>query len=296
MLRKILDAHKGKLPEDVFVCFQNTGEEREETLAFVRDVSERWQVPVVWQEYRRLFNPAHYTEDLLVYSGHGPHSKHPDAAPKTVVVDFDTASRHAEPFRQLVEWMTAYRAFVKDKEPILPNPTRRICTNELKIKTLDRWMRERCEEYTAVQGIRADEPKRIANKGAKGTKADEVEMPLADAGVTKADVLAFWGWESDERGGYRSNGKGQGFDLGLDAGGDLGNCTLCFMKARGKVVGVMRDTDEFDSFWVWAEKATGQTFRKDRSYTDLRAKIAAGLPIKGVDEDAVGDCFCGPGD
>ena len=158
---------------------------------------------------------------------------------------------------------------------------RRICTSELKIKTLDRWMRERCDEYTAVQGIRADEPKRIANEGAKGTKADEVEMPLVDTGITKAHVLAYW--------------KASPFDLQLDPNGDLGNCTLCFMKARAKVVGVMRDTDEFDEFWLWAEKATGQTFRKDRSYTDLRQKINAGLPIKGVDEDTTGDCFCGDG-
>ena len=65
-------------------------------------------------------------------------------------------------------------------------------------------------------------------KGAKGTKADEIEMPLADAGATKADVLAYW--------------KSSPFDLQLDPAGDLGNCTLCFMKARAKVVSAMRAT------------------------------------------------------
>ena len=138
MLRKIIDAHDDKLPDDVFVCFQNTGEEREETLAFVREVSERWQVPVVWQECRRRFDPSHYTDDLLVYSGHGPHSKHPDAAPKTIVVDFATASRRAEPFKELVRWMIDYRAAVKGAEP---EPTTRPIDGRAKPADC-RWRRE----------------------------------------------------------------------------------------------------------------------------------------------------------
>lgn len=52
MLRRILDAHKDQLPKDVFVTFQNTGVEREETLDFVNEVSQRW-TPVRWLEYRR---------------------------------------------------------------------------------------------------------------------------------------------------------------------------------------------------------------------------------------------------
>lgn len=37
-----LDAHDGRLPEDVVVQFANTGKEREETLVFVRECGERW--------------------------------------------------------------------------------------------------------------------------------------------------------------------------------------------------------------------------------------------------------------
>lgn len=37
MLRHILDAHDGTLPDDVVVTFANTGKEREETLRFVHD-------------------------------------------------------------------------------------------------------------------------------------------------------------------------------------------------------------------------------------------------------------------
>ena len=34
MLRRVLDAHGGTLPADVFAVFANTGDEREETPAF----------------------------------------------------------------------------------------------------------------------------------------------------------------------------------------------------------------------------------------------------------------------
>ena len=37
MLRKILDAHDGKLPEDVIVCFQNTGLEHPLTYEIVKE-------------------------------------------------------------------------------------------------------------------------------------------------------------------------------------------------------------------------------------------------------------------
>jgi 3'-phosphoadenosine 5'-phosphosulfate sulfotransferase (PAPS reductase)/FAD synthetase len=44
MLWHILDAYDGKLPDDVHVCFANTGKEREETLRFVHECGSRWGV------------------------------------------------------------------------------------------------------------------------------------------------------------------------------------------------------------------------------------------------------------
>ena len=46
ILRRVLDAHGGTLPHDARVVFANTGKEREETLVFVEEVSQRWGVPV----------------------------------------------------------------------------------------------------------------------------------------------------------------------------------------------------------------------------------------------------------
>ena len=50
MLFKILEAHGGTLPDDVHVCFANTGKEREETLRFVHECATRWGVRVRWLE------------------------------------------------------------------------------------------------------------------------------------------------------------------------------------------------------------------------------------------------------
>lgn len=47
MLRRVLDAYDGALPGDVHVLFADTGKEREETYAFVREVGERWGVEIV---------------------------------------------------------------------------------------------------------------------------------------------------------------------------------------------------------------------------------------------------------
>ena len=51
MLRHVLDAHGGRLPEDVHVLFANTGKERPETLDFVEECATRWDVPIRWVEY-----------------------------------------------------------------------------------------------------------------------------------------------------------------------------------------------------------------------------------------------------
>jgi hypothetical protein len=247
----------------VFVTFANTGVEREETLDFIHEVETRW-CPVNWLEYRREpFNPKHYE---------GGKTRSTEGLPTVAQVTYETASRRGEPFWDMIRWAKEYRAQVKGAPAILP-------TDQLKIKTQARWMAQKgVDEYTSVVGIRADEPSRIAKSKSRG---DDEVYPLAKANISKPQILDYW--------------KNSPFDLKLDPDSDEGNCTLCFMKARGKVVNIMRKTSAHDWFWVEAEKFTGQTFRTDRSYTDLRRRIDAGLPIKGVDNEATGDCFCGDG-
>jgi len=158
MLRQIIDAHGGTLPETVRVVFCNTGLEHPATYEFVRDVQDRWAVPIQWLEYDRVGGKA-----------------------IARLVDFNTASRKGEPFTKLIEY-----------RKMLPTPLARFCTSELKIRTTARFVESLgWVEYDNAVGLRADEPKRVAKmKGDR--KAENVVLPMAKAGHTLADVLTFW--------------------------------------------------------------------------------------------------------
>lgn len=158
MLRHILDAHGGSLPEHVKVCFANTGKEREETLDFVQECATRWNVPIIWLEY----DP---TEDT-----------------KVRVCGHNSASRNGEPF-----------AAVIDARSFLPNPVARFCTTEMKIRTIKRYAMQHLgwEHWQNAVGLRADEPSRVAKARHQRERWDTI-TPLATAQVTKRDVAWFW--------------------------------------------------------------------------------------------------------
>ena len=90
MLKKILNAYNGKLPQDINVVFTNTGKEMNETLDFVKDCSEKWDVNVLWLEL-----DIDYTKNekgIIFYKE----------------VSHKTASRNGEPFTKLLDhWNTA---------------------------------------------------------------------------------------------------------------------------------------------------------------------------------------------
>lgn len=236
MLWLTLQAHGGKLPVDTHVVFANTGKEEEATLRFVRDCSDRWGVPIVWVEYRQ--------------DGDG-----------WKTVDFHTASRNGEPFDALIR-----------KRNYLPNPVARFCTVELKILRAVDYMRSLgYDEHENIVGIRADEPRRVAKVRANpsgGTKGVERRMPLADAGITKWDVMRFW--------------QCHDFDLGLpNIGGTTmhGNCDLCFLKNSAIVMSLISEKPSRGVWWAAKEHsitnpsiANGGTFRSDRpSYAEMLA-------------------------
>lgn len=257
MLHRILDAHDGVFPEDVHVLFANTGKEREETLTFVRECGERWGVKITWLEYRRHWEPSRTT---------GAYRRHAVAAEVT----YETASRRGEPFLDVIE-----------AKRYLPNPVTRFCTVDLKIRTMHRWLRA-CgyTSWTQAVGLRADERDRVASilSGCE-TPAEEVVCPLASAGITKVDVMAFW--------------ASQPFDLQLRPW--EGNCDLCFLKGEDKRVRVMRDRPDLAEWWIERERERGAMFRAHGAdyATLLRRTRQPFLPLfRGEDPSDLGDCRC----
>lgn len=163
MLRRIADAHDGRLPDDVHVLFANTGKERDETLDFVRVCGERWGIPITWIEY----------------DGVDPDKRN---RARVKVVTHATAARNGEPFRKIIE----HRGY-------LPGPALRYCTEELKLRPI-KWAMVGYghDEWTNVVGLRADEPKRVSRLRAAGHDRGDSIAPLDAAGITEPMVRAFW--------------------------------------------------------------------------------------------------------
>jgi 3'-phosphoadenosine 5'-phosphosulfate sulfotransferase (PAPS reductase)/FAD synthetase len=272
MLWRVLQAYGGTLPEDVLVCFANTGREMPATLDFVHRCGSAWNVPIHWLEYHRDAQ------------GHV----------SAVEVSHNSASREGEPFAMAIA-----------AKAMLPNPVIRYCTVELKIRTIRRWCVDQFGKgitWTQVVGLRADEPNRVermlspkARKKA-GAESRYVVLPLATAGITKPDVMAFW--------------SRQPFDLGLKGAWE-GNCDGCFLKRRAAVARMFRDHPERMTWWEEVEEARKADhprvrkpgvalFRMDRPpYSEIRriemdqARLDLDPEDDGMDVFAACDAGCG---
>lgn len=163
MLFQILWAHGGTLPDDVHVCFANTGKEREETLRFVHECATRWGVRVRWLEFRsrKVSLPI---EDRFEEVG------------------FNSASRSGEPFEILI----------LDKS-YTPNAVMRWCTAELKVGVM-KWFMQTLgyKNWVNVVGLRHDEPHRVAKSRKPNKEAWTNSLPLDDSKVSNRDVRTFW--------------------------------------------------------------------------------------------------------
>ena len=162
LLKRIVDAYGGRLPDGVFVAFSNTGMERPETLDFVDICGREWGVTIHWLEF--LWDAPH----------------------RTRIVDHATASRRGEPYAALI-----------DRKGFLPSQGLRYCTGFLKRDRIESYARHwlGLKRWHSVIGLRADEPRRVWRMRARNcgsrTGASAV-LPLADAGVREADVIEWW--------------------------------------------------------------------------------------------------------
>ena len=177
MLRHIVNAFGGRLPDDIAVVFANTGMERVETLEFVDICARAWEVSIVWVQYDW------------------------DAPHRTRIVDYDSASRGGEPYAALIE-----------RKGFLPNVGLRYCTGFLKRDRIESFARYwlGLKRWHSVIGLRADEPRRVQRMRAMdcGSRTGgHAALPLADARVSERDVLAWWKRQPFDLGipGYAGN-------------------------------------------------------------------------------------------
>lgn len=169
MLWRVLQANDG-LPDDAIVVFANTGKEEEATLQFVKDCSDKWNVPITWVEYKWAEEPKD----------------------RFKIVTFETASRNGQPFEDLINNKTC-----------LPNPVARFCSIELKIRTIAKYCKSinmNITENDAWVGIRADEHRRAS-------KIEPHRIPLVADNITVQDISKFWNEQNFDLGLPNMNGK-----------------------------------------------------------------------------------------
>ena len=208
-----------------------------------------------------------------------------DAPHRTRIVDHRGASRGGEPYAALI-----------DRKGFVPNIAIRFCTGHLKRDRIESharyWLGLR--RWHSVVGLRADERSRVLRMRARdcGSRTGaRAVLPLADAGVAERDVLAWW--------------KRQPFDLGIPS--YAGNCTLCFLKGRAKLLRLIREDPSRADWWIARERrvsnrtnAQGRAcesmkrFRLGETYEELRAAAfnQADLFDDAVADAETFDCHC----
>ena len=244
MLHRILESNNG-LPDEATICFANTGKEEEATLQFVHDCEVKWNVPIAWIEY--------------VW--------HEEPSQRFKVVDFKTASRNGEPFE----------AVIKAKN-FLPNTMMRFCTQEMKIFSINRYMKSiGKDEYIVAMGIRADEPRRVAKVSANKYGKYEKITPLADANISEQDVWDFW--------------NDYNFDLSLPKTSGASNCDLCFLKGTKILTSLIQQKPSRADWWIQQENKIGARFSKDKpTYSEMKKFTTEQMNM--FDDETI-PCFCG---
>ena len=208
-----------------------------------------------------------------------------DAPHRTRIVDHRSASRGGEPYAALI-----------DRKGFAPSVGIRFCTGFLKRDRIESYARYRLglRRWHSVVGLRADERSRVLRMRARdcGSRTGaRAVLPLADAGVAERDVLAWW--------------KRQPFDLGIPS--YAGNCTLCFLKGRAKLLRLIREDPSRADWWIEQERrvsnrtnAQGRAcesmkrFRLGETYEELRAVAfnQADLFDDAVADTETFDCHC----
>jgi hypothetical protein len=114
-------------------------------------------------------------------------------------------------------------------------------------------------------------------------------MPLAEAGITKDEVGAFW--------------RGSDFDLGLPNHNGVtyhGNCDLCFLKGASQILSLIAEKPGRAIWWAAQENSisnshikNGGLFRSDRpSYAEMAKYSSQQADMFDKNEEAIA-CFCG---
>lgn len=207
--------------DEVVFLMANTGEENERTLDFAQRCDDHFKLGLVLVE-------------AVIHHGV---RKNPTAR----VVSFAEASRHGEPFEEMI------------KKYGIPNSKAKHCTRALKLRPMEDYVHNTLGwargSYDTAIGIRADEMDRISSQQFER----KIIYPfISFEPTTKPEVNAFW--------------RAQPFRLGLK--GYEGNCKWCWKKSFRKHYTILRENPAAYDFPQLMEAnygMVGAEFLKDTS-------------------------------
>lgn len=169
------------------------------------------------------------------------------------VVDYASAARVGRrgPFDEMLAWAG-----------VLPNVRGRGCSGQLKVRTVRRYLHSiRLSDWHSYIGIRSDEAFRSLDIEAGCPQYITLHFPLIERGITRADVDAWW--------------TSQPFRLNIP--NHLGNCDLCFLKAKWKRISILREHPEVADWWGGWEREFAR-----RGVTGDGARWQAGKSVEGL--------------
>lgn len=227
MTKLCLEKFKGT--HEMIVSFANTGAESQKTLDFVKQCDDHFGFNTVWIE-----------ADI------GPAGK----GVRHTVVDYETASRNAEPFWKAVKKHGIY------------NQSYSSCTARLKVEPMESYLRTqgftfgKHKNHQTAIGIRLDEMDRMSALAER----DHLIYPLVTWGWTKPLVLAECGkWP---------------FDLDLDE--HYGNCTWCYRKSLRKLLTIAADNPSlFDTPAAMEQRDAANPHRESGPAVMYRGHLGA---------------------
>ena len=237
----------------VFI-FCNTGMERPETIAFLKDIVKHWQIPLT------LIEGVYSTE-----KGVGVGYK---------VVDFETMDMQAQTFANMIAHKN------KGIFSGLPNMKAPYCSENLKSLPSKKFADDIFgkNSYQLAIGYRKEDmPKRISWAEIKAdTKRIFPLLTDFEAPIGQQELNAFW--------------STQPFKLGIH--NKLGNCELCWKKSTTNLIENIKHGTRFID-WCKTQESTYQStmFRNHLSIDDLvrMAALPNQLALPFDQEDA---CVC----
>jgi len=148
---------------NIVVVFANTGKEAENTLFFVDECSQEWDINIIWVE-------GYPSEE-----GKGWAVNHK-------IVTYETAARNGEPFEAMISKLG------------IPSTNAPFCSDQMKRKAIESYLKSiGWNNYTKALGIRIDEPLRLNNNW----KEKKIFYPLAGINPkTKQDIIYWWSKQS----------------------------------------------------------------------------------------------------